>query len=322
MAEQATLLTTPFTPAVKKTLAELSIADCAAHRSPSIYEVDASSPLSKAIDIMAKNGISSMPIYSSDDGLKTYIGFIDQLDIICYLNGLLQTTSVLSFAHTLAGTTCLQAVKSARSTSTNLNEFISVQQSASIVDTVFPFVKQGISRVPVVDETGQAVQIVSQSTLIHMLAAYIDDLPLDLTNQTLEDLNIGLKKVVSVAAHDLVATAIAAMATHRLHALAVVSEDGKLMTNIGSSDVILALAHNLSIHTTVQHLVSTVRRQLLFSTRGSRSFPAAVTCHPDHTLKGVITKLAATGLHRLYVTNDGFPVGVVSLVDILKIIAK
>ncbi len=118
---------------------------------------------------------------------------------------------------------------------------------------------------------------------------------------------------------DLVSTAIAAMATHRLHALAVVGDDGKLLTNIGSSDIMLAVANNLSINTTVHQLVTTVRKKLLFSTRGSRSFPAAVTCHPDHTLKGVIGKLAATGLHRLYVTNDGFPVGVVSLYDILSV---
>lgn len=154
---------------------------------------------------------------------------------------------------------------------------------------------------------------------MNLLAVYMEDLPPLLMSSTLQDAHIGLKKVISVYSSDLVKTAIETMATHRLHAVAVISDGGKLLTNISTSDIVLALSNGFNINTSVHHLVSTVRRQYLFNTRGSKSFPAAVTAHATNSLRSIILKLAATTLHRLYVVDgEDFPIGVVSLIDIIK----
>ena len=60
----------------------------------------------------------------------------------------------------------------------------------------------------------------------------------------------------------------------------------------------------------------------IFFQRQGKDFPASVTAHPESRLSNVIQKLAATGLHRLYITDamSNKALGVVALQDIINIL--
>jgi hypothetical protein len=68
MADQAISPVTHVTPAKRNLLTDLAVSDCVQVKP--IYEIHSSWPLSAAIDIMAHKGVSSLPMYSSDDGGK------------------------------------------------------------------------------------------------------------------------------------------------------------------------------------------------------------------------------------------------------------
>merc|ERR1711976_757245 len=101
-------------------------------------------------------------------------------------------------------------------------------------------------------------------------------------------------------------------------------KDGKLFTNISNSDVKLALSGNNDtmlnmIGENALDFVSKVRTRNV-GPKNASSFPAAVVVKETDSFSGVIAKLAATGLHRLYVVDDHHLIGVISLKDVLKVI--
>lgn len=158
---------------MKKRLCDIHVCDCVKVKDCPILEVEAETPLVTCIDLMASNGISAMPLYTvtEDEGKKRYIGFIDQLDIICFINATLQKENYLQLlTHAISSTSAMKVFTAARALS-HMNEssalttssFISVMPHASVLDTVFPLLKAGLSRVPVVGETGQVTQILPKA---------------------------------------------------------------------------------------------------------------------------------------------------------------
>ena len=89
------------------------------------------------------------------------------------------------------------------------------------------------------------------------------------------------------------------MGKHKLGAIAVCQEDGgALLSNVSASDICSAITCGFELNTPIVTFIGHMRTRFVMSKRKGRDFPAAVTAHVGSSLKNVIQKLGATGLHR------------------------
>lgn len=133
-----------------------------------------------------------------------------------------------------------------------------------------------------------------------------------------------IKGVVCVGEEEPILSAIDKMATFKLSAIAVVDEEGSISTIVSGSDIRSMLyAKRIDVlRLGAMDFVSACRmHKSSLRARHGASTPAAVVVHPEDTLLRVLEKLAATKMHRVYVTDDfRKPVGVVSMKDFLRVI--
>jgi len=119
------------------------------------------------------------------------------------------------------------------------------------------------------------------------------------------------KAVYSIKEDDIARDAFEQMYKRNLSALAVVDQNGILVTNLSSSDLKTLDADNIG------NIMLKVN-QFLVAAHGVK--PAVpIVCKPADHLEDILPKLLIAQVHRVWITNSvEHPVGVVSLTDITK----
>ena len=110
--------------------------------------------------------------------------------------------------------------------------------------------------------------------------------------------------VITINAHADVRTAVRLLMEHGIGALPVLNADGALAGVISERDIVRAADVNFDYLRTAR--VDRVMRH-----------PAPV-CTPDETLQQVMVRLTRERVRHLVVVEDGRPVGVVSVGDLVK----
>ena len=93
-----------------------------------------------------------------------------------------------------------------------------------------------LHRVPIVDDSGRCIGIVSQSVLIKFLAAHRDELK-DELRQTVGALQLGMCKVISVPSDASAWQAFKVLELNSVSGIAIVDRDGKLVGNTSARDL-------------------------------------------------------------------------------------
>jgi len=138
-------------------------------------------------------------------------------------------------------------------------------------------------------------------------------------NKTVGELHLGLTQVVSLPPHAKMIEALTVMHEHKISAVALQSENGTLLGVFSNFDI-KAFFKNPSFPDLIQKTAlqfMAANRQAEIETRG-----LVIDTNMDSTFTNVIKKLAATQVHRLYVTKDMKPIGVISLTDVLQEVIK
>eukprot|EP00047_Mylnosiga_fluctuans_P008636 m.8139 g.8139 ORF g.8139 m.8139 type:complete len:337 (+) comp2256_c0_seq2:149-1159(+) len=175
-----------------------------------------------------------------------------------------------------------------------------------------------------VEKDGKIVKLISQSHIVDILAANIKVFA-HVLEGSLAAASF-LKPVASIPATSPILEALELICQNRISGVAVVDPDsGALVGNLSGSDIRALLATE-EVHydffklTAIQ--VVQVSRQMLPkhpSPGDAKAFAAVVVVHPETPVVEAIVKLAATKLHRMYITDtSGKPVGVLTLGDVLR----
>lgn len=190
------------------------------------------------------------------------------------------------------------------------------------VDKVLNIVSGPARRAVVVGPSGSPYSIVTQSVLLQFLNSKRDELNGLLHCGCAKELCSN--QVVTVNESE---TALAAFETiHRLGVWSVVvlDEDGCMLTVISATDLVVGLAH-MTDKTKVLEVLRTagvvefvaVNRCLDFKAK------ASTVCVPlDMPLEEIMEKLAVCHVHRVVVCADHKPLGVLSLTDVCKAVAR
>jgi len=273
--------------------------------------------------ILVENNILSAPVL--DEKTKKYTGFLDIRDLVSFVVFVDddQRSDVPQNLHELIMHGCkLFKVDLEGVTPTYLsrrNPFRPVKTTDTLLQ-VCQLLASGLHRVPVVDDSGKVVNIVSQSTVIQFLNQHIKDIRHEIS-KTLGELGLGSKPVVSVSQDTPAIDTFRLMDNKKISGVAVVNAQGKFVGNTSASDLKLFLK-TLSLELLNKPIVEFLKiiRQDSIDIKSP-----TISCSSKDALDTAIQKLAATRIHKLFVADDsdGYkPSAVVSITDILGYLLK
>lgn len=267
------------------------------------------------------NHILSAPVL--DATTKKYTGFLDMRDLVSFVvfvdddqNSAVPNNlqSILLKGCRLLkqptdGVTCTYLSRR--------NPFHQVKVDDSLL-VVCEILAKGVHRVPVVDEHGTVVNIISQSSIIQFINSHIKEA--NVKNEllkTINELHLGSKPVISVDKDTSAIETFRLMDNKKLSSLAVVDHDGRFVGNTSASDLKLFIK-TLSVdllHQPIMSYLNKIRQESI------EIVSPTISVSGKDTLAVLVGKMAATKVHKLFVADDvgGYkPDRVISITDILR----
>lgn len=335
-----------------------------------IVEVSCEQTALKALEMLLENNIMSAPVFyqkytAVGDGADAavvapvgnpeYLGFVDCLDL-----AVLATRTGLSTAPTGGLMDKLARwfdpdtsgpVSHAINLSRN-DRFWTCQPTTSL-GKIVALMAERVHRVAVLDpETNMVVGIISQSGLLAKLAENMDMLGDQVTKPISEFLPrlkasaaaagagagagaASIPAVLSVKQGAPARAALELMAANNVSGVALVDDEGRLVTNMSASDVRMMARESVEKFDVLElpclEFVSRMREAASkaaihahsnFVAGGERRVDRAITIAASDSLMTVMNLLVASRLHRVYVVDgEGFPTGIVTITDIMAIIS-
>jgi len=283
--------------------------------------IDSRDPLPIAFRTLLLNNIYSAPVYDSVSG--TYKGFLDLLDIVMFIVAICdsQPEYKRASAHLYQLLEQLERFDMEHATRvtglSSQHPIIPIRKGDNLSKVVEIFVVTGAHRIPVM-ENNKIIKVITQSDLIQWLFKHKNHLPKDLVNQTVKEMGVGFKEVVSVRFDQKALDAFRLMALNKIHAIAVVDEHGCMLSNLSAKDLKVMEEDVLftKLYKTALELVSEIK-----SRQSIDAIYPSFCVSPKATLGEIISKLACLKIHRIYIEDEHRqPLGVISLGDILNVI--
>jgi len=183
-------------------------------------------------------------------------------------------------------------------------------------------VETSAHRILVFDEEKKPFGIITQSRVVKCISLLEETIPYG--KQTLRELNLGFKTVISIQGSQLAWDAFKLMIDQKVSAVAVVDDKGVVVGSLSNSDIKF-LGYHVDYFDMLGRSVSNYLDALRIYD-ANRTIPPnrdPVVCKELTTLRDVINTVCFYRIHRIYIVDDeGKPIGVVSLLDILKQVLK
>jgi len=270
-----------------------------------------------------KKNILSVPVY--DEQQQKWVGLVDMFDILTvlvFMSDLKPLVDVVNqkevdwykWIETEFKVLCDESIASICDSSEQ-NHWCAVSRLKPLHSLMDMFSKDvNLHRVPIVDDDGNVIGLISQSKVINHLYKNVEHFP----DSTAAKVNNCFKpsKVVSITADKTALDAYRLMIQERVSGLAVVDQEGKLVGSLSCSDLKGSMESNL-FHDLYLPIA-------MYLDKGTQQFDRKqslipVACTVDTTIYEVLHKLSSKHIHRLFVTNnDNKPIGVLSLCDIIS----
>lgn len=198
-----------------------------------------------------------------------------------------------------------------------LTHLLTAAQTATLKDLITLLTSKELHRVAGVGADGKVVKIFSQSTVVAFLAKHIAELG-PKAQQTIKAANIGTRPVLLIPPTSRTVDAFVLMAEHGFSAVGFLASHGTGGSgNLSVKDVQGLLKDFDAILLPVQDYVSHIRQESV------RDMVPLVQVSEDDTIAKAIQRLAAVGVHRIYVHahDSNTPLAVVALGDLLPYFA-
>jgi len=286
-----------------------------------VVTISSKETLEEGFTKLATHNILSAPVY--DEEQKKYTGFLDMRDLVSSVVFIAEQNVEFKSTKTLKDLLVNAKWVGGSYTVTYLsrrNKYSPIHKGATLIDAVKLMGQKGnkLKRLPLVDEQGNPLAIISQSTIIQYVHKHIKEISDPKFHETIAKLNFGTSPCASVHQNVTAIDVFKIMDSKGFSGIALTDQSGKLTGNISSRDLkafIKYIDFNLLI-TPVGEFVKHLRQtaQINIST-------PTITCFDYHTFEYVVEKLAATKVHRIYVVDNEehfAPTRVISLLDTLE----
>jgi CBS-domain-containing membrane protein len=325
---------------------------------------------SEAFEILTDNLILSAPVYDCSADARKYIGFLTVQALADYL--------VFKNDHTSISSTSplpKSQVKLPPSSQNNINQlgfnskhptttlstlarmqpYKAIPESKnSIWQVILTLRSKSTKRVPVINTTGQIVNIISQSSILQFLFKELqkhnhDDVLQAFTNQRISTLHMGTSPVVTCPYDMKVLDCARVLSRRKLSAVAIIDAQGVLVANFSCHDLQAWTKLILASKTASTDEDDSKRKRSVLLNQGVYDFLVrqspemrgnssslktqpytptdcsleVVTVSNRDTIGTTLEKLAMYKLHRVFRVDDvRKPVEVISLTDLLTSLVK
>eukprot|EP01100_Stratorugosa_tubuloviscum_P007358 TRINITY_DN306_c1_g1_i1.p1 TRINITY_DN306_c1_g1~~TRINITY_DN306_c1_g1_i1.p1 ORF type:complete len:308 (-),score=129.98 TRINITY_DN306_c1_g1_i1:189-1112(-) len=283
-----------------------------------IIIIDSSETPIQGFEKLIRNNILSAPVWDNQE--HKFTGFLDVRDLVSFAVYAFHNRNLPGYR--VAGPVYTTLVENVTvKYLSRRNPFIPVPVNSKLIN-VAEILSRGVHRVPVVDENGKIINIISQSALIAIFDKHLNNkLRLD-SSAIIENIGIGTSPVISVSINTSTIATFELMDSTKRSALAVVDTEGFLVGNVSARDLKLFVASS-SAYDIMQLSIMNFLKQLRDEAIEIRA--PSISCKLGDSLGLLIAKLAATRVHRLYIVKSDSeykPAKVVSLTDIISYIMK
>jgi len=315
-----------FTTNVKDFLSEFKAASPVfPHLYSQVFTVTSDATLLEAFQTLVDHKILSVPVI--DPSTRRVVGAFSMKDFMNILVSSVDEKELQS-ATDLKSLLEQKGIASKRITEFSevgkLEPMYTINSNEPLLKAIEIMVNTRAHRVIVVNESGQLVNIITQSRVVAILSTLLDTIPG--ATKSLKELNLGLKPVITLPKDLTAFQAFKQLRDKNATGLPVVDENGALIGNLSVNDLKL-LGYNLEYF----KLLTLPLTEYLKETQNpekstlvkKKEFQQLLTVKPDDTLSFAMKLLYVYRVHRLYITDDqNKPVGVLSLHDVLKYVAS
>jgi len=285
-----------------------------------LIAIESSSSLGEAVQTLFNNDIYSAPV--GEVATRKFSALLDLQDATAFLVSLFpseEPPSDLAELDAISRRFNDTPVSSVVNFS-GKNPFQEMPMASLLSDVIEALVRGKNSRVVLTNESGQAVNMISQATVVKYLADHVELIG-PKGKETVGELGIATKPVQSVSQTTPGLQALKRLVRLGVSHLALVNEEGRLTGNLSVKDVRVLLRPGA-----LRLLLGPVQELVHTSLRDNLKDPVPIV-HADysHSLERLIRRLAAVRIHRIYITDsaaDLYPSGVVALSDVLSVYTK
>jgi len=290
-------------------LAKAKVEELDSTASKPIITVEHKEALSSAFKKLIDNNILSLPVLLPNG---QYHGFLDVLDVVNWVVKAigedvldkedLDFQTIRSFQEA----TVAQVMKYPVS---KKNPFHPFKVGSTLLSAVEELAR-GTHRIPVLNDDGKLVNILTQSSVLRFLEKNRNLLG-EKRTMKLEDINLSNQYVLSVHEQEAAIDAFRLIKTAHISAVAVVNDDGELVGNCSARDL-------KKIQSDSRFL------SRLFKPLSEYLHQTEIVCAKKHeTLETVIARIVRHHRHRIYIVDENLqPDGLLSLGDILTELLK
>ncbi|XP_060270060.1 5'-AMP-activated protein kinase subunit gamma-1 isoform X2 [Ovis aries] len=241
---------------------------------------DTSLQVKKAFFALVTNGVRAAPLWDSKK--QSFVGMLTITDFINILHRYYKSALVQIYE--------LEEHKIETWREVYLQDsfkpLVCISPNASLFDAVSSLIRNKIHRLPVIDpESGNTLYILTHKRILKFLKLFITEFPKpEFMSKSLEELQIGTyANIAMVRTTTPVYVALGIFVQHRVSALPVVDEKGRVVDIYSKFDVI-----NLAAEKTYNNLDVSVTKALQHR---SHYFEGVLKCYLHETLEAIINRL-------------------------------
>lgn len=321
--EQQTAVRTEFCELLKATPIQALFSD-EPSSSREIVSVADTDSVETALQKLRVQEVRSAPITRSAESSSHQLQFVDYMDVVAYLVSILSRhagSDPDAIVNALKSKEIAHEFFSARAV--NIANFS--KKDSLIVGNldwnalqVCNALASGAKRV-VILENGKVAHIVTHSDILTFLLKHDSFAAF---KQTVESLALGTHHIVSIKEDALAIHAFMLINEKKLSALPILSEDGEVISVVSSRDMRLLVVQSVKNFDLLSvPIMDFIRISRQVNLTAKTSYPY-IWCKMDSTLELVMKRLHATHVHRLIiVNNERQPIGVLSLTDLIALLA-
>uniref|UniRef100_A0A7S1Y4E2 CBS domain-containing protein n=1 Tax=Grammatophora oceanica TaxID=210454 RepID=A0A7S1Y4E2_9STRA len=251
---------------------------------------------------------------------KKYVGFFDMRDILSAVIASHKAKEEEGDGASLV-TTWLGKMQLTTSYLAARNPFVFCKADTPLEEVCSVLAKQTFHRIPIVNDEGRCISIISQSALVKFLVAHVED-SLD---ETLDEAGMDYRKDIISAKETASALSVFEMLdSHRLSGIAVVDEEeGQLVGNTSARDIKLVVLSKSNFDANLDMDIMTYLAALRQATPVKNERHPSAHVAETSSVGHAIRLLAKTGYHRVFVVDsDVKPIGVISVADVIRFAVK
>jgi len=284
------------------------VSDLLASKPNGVIWVKSTDSLAHTLKTLIQHKIHSVPVF--DETKNGFVAFVDVIDFAVHLGSTYIENEIIegSVDRMLQEEEHYKTLQIADES--RRNPWYTVNENSILKEAVEILLQHKIHRIAVYDSHSELKWVLSLTDIIDFIYKHMDDHFSKIASQTIGELNLGFKEVITVSAEEKVWKSYMLMNSKGVSGVGITEDNGSIIGHLSAADL-RVITFDTTLMDKLKQTVKNFKQEMKM-----------VSVPPTATFREVISTLQQTRMHRVYVIPDGSktPVGVISQVDVISTI--